>query len=39
MRVISGKYRSRTLLEVEDKATRSTKDRVKEALFNALYPV
>lgn len=39
MRVISGIYKSRPLLEVESESTRSTKDRVKEALFNALYPL
>lgn len=39
MRVISGTYRSRILIEVESDHTRSTKDRVKEAVFNALYPL
>jgi 16S rRNA (guanine(966)-N(2))-methyltransferase RsmD len=36
MRVIAGKYRSRILKEVELQTTRSTKDRVKEAMFNSI---
>ena len=36
MRIVSGKYRRRQLKEVSSEATRSTKDRVKESLFNIL---
>lgn len=36
MRVIGGIYRSRILKEVEEKTTRSTKDRVKESIFNSI---
>ena len=39
MRVISGYLRSRKLLEVDSLKTRSTKDRVKESLFNMLHPL
>ena len=39
MRVIAGKLRRRQLKEVMSETTRSTKDRVKESLFNALTPV
>ena len=38
MRVISGTHRSRKLKEVPSEATRETKDRVKEALFNSIQP-
>ena len=38
MRVISGKLRHRVLKEVQSTTTRSTKDRVKESVFNALMP-
>jgi len=36
MRVIAGVYRRRILQEVEESTTRSTKDRVKESIFNSL---
>lgn len=36
MRVIAGLYRSRVLKEVESTSTRSTKDRVKESIFNSI---
>lgn len=36
MRVIAGMYRRRILKEVEDQTTRSTKDRVKESIFNSI---
>ena len=36
MRVIAGTYRSRVLKEVEENTTRSTKDRVKESIFNSI---
>ena len=36
MRVISGKYRSRILDEVASEATRETKDRIKESIFNSI---
>lgn len=36
MRVIAGKYRSRVLKEVDLNSTRSTKDRVKESIFNSI---
>lgn len=36
MRVIGGIYRRRILKEVEEKTTRSTKDRVKESVFNSI---
>jgi len=36
MRVIAGTYRRRVLKEVEDDTTRSTKDRVKESIFNSI---
>jgi 16S rRNA (guanine(966)-N(2))-methyltransferase RsmD len=36
MRVISGKYRSRKLVEVDNSGTRETKDRVKESIFNSV---
>lgn len=36
MRVIAGTYRSRKLKEVELDSTRSTKDRVKESIFNSI---
>ncbi|MFH5880931.1 16S rRNA (guanine(966)-N(2))-methyltransferase RsmD [Liberiplasma polymorphum] len=39
MRVVSGYLRSRKLLEVDSNQTRSTKDRVKESMFNMLYPL
>ncbi len=38
MRVIAGKHRSRILAEVESNNTRSTKDRVKEQIFNSIGP-
>lgn len=38
MRVIAGKHRSRKLLMVNDDATRETKDRVKESIFNMIGP-
>ena len=36
MRVIAGTYRSRILVEVQEETTRSTKDRVKESIFNSI---
>jgi 16S rRNA (guanine(966)-N(2))-methyltransferase RsmD len=36
MRVIAGIYRSRVLFEVDSEATRETKDRVKESIFNSI---
>lgn len=36
MRVISGKFRSRVLTEVDSDSTRETKDRVKESIFNSI---
>ena len=36
MRVIAGTYRSRVLKEVQESTTRSTKDRVKESIFNSI---
>lgn len=36
MRVISGEYRSRKLVEVMSDKTRETKDRVKESIFNSI---
>ena len=36
MRVIAGTYRSRVLKEVISESTRSTKDRVKESIFNSI---
>jgi len=36
MRVIAGTYRSRILKEVQESTTRSTKDRVKESIFNSI---
>ena len=38
MRVIAGKHRSRILKEVLSENTRSTKDRVKEQIFNSIGP-
>ena len=38
MRVIAGTYRSRILKEVKSEFTRSTKDRVKEQIFNSVGP-
>ena len=38
MRIIAGKYKRRKLYEVPHSKTRSTKDRVKETLFNMLGP-
>ena len=38
MRVIAGTFRSRILSEVESNNTRSTKDRVKEQIFNSIGP-
>lgn len=38
MRVIAGAYRSRILKEVNSDNTRSTKDRVKEQIFNSIGP-
>lgn len=38
MRVIAGKYRSRTLAEFSGEAIRPTSDRVKESLFGILTP-
>ena len=38
MRVIAGTFRSRILNEVESNNTRSTKDRVKEQIFNSVGP-
>jgi 16S rRNA (guanine(966)-N(2))-methyltransferase RsmD len=36
MRVISGTFRSRILVEVQSDSTRETKDRVKESIFNSI---
>ena len=36
MRVISGHFRSRKLIEVNSDHTRETKDRVKESIFNSI---
>ncbi len=36
MRVISGKFRSRVLNEVDSDSTRETRDRVKESIFNSI---
>lgn len=36
MRVISGKYRGKKLLTIDDEKTRPTTDRVKENVFNLL---
>jgi 16S rRNA (guanine(966)-N(2))-methyltransferase RsmD len=36
LRVISGEYRSRKLVEVNSDKTRETKDRVKESIFNSI---
>ena len=38
MRIISGKYRGLKLCEFDGKDIRPTADRVKESLFNILYP-
>jgi len=38
MRVIAGLYRSRILKEVDNDSTRSTKDKVKEQIFNSVGP-
>ncbi len=38
MRVIGGKLKRRTLKEVPSDITRSTKDRVKESVFNMIMP-
>lgn len=38
MRVIAGMHRSRILKEVDNNLTRSTKDRVKEQIFNSVGP-
>lgn len=38
MRVIAGTLRSRILKEVDSNNTRSTKDRVKEQIFNSIGP-
>ncbi|QMS85726.1 16S rRNA (guanine(966)-N(2))-methyltransferase RsmD [Candidatus Xianfuyuplasma coldseepsis] len=37
MRIISGRYRHRLIKEVPSDATRETKDRVKESIFNSLH--
>lgn len=39
MRVIAGKHRRRLLKSVPAETTRSTRDRVKESLFNMLEPL
>ncbi len=39
MRIIAGTFKRRVLKEVPHKGTRSTKDRVKENLFNMLPPL
>lgn len=39
MRIIAGTFRRRVLKEVMSASTRSTKDRVKESLFNMLTPL
>lgn len=38
MRIISGKYRGMTLAPIKEAEIRPTADRVKESLFNILYP-
>ena len=38
MRVIAGKYRSRTLRSLKGQALRPTSDRLRETLFNILGP-
>src|SRR5260370_14554391 len=38
MRVIAGKYRSRTLRSLRGQAMRPTSDRLRETLFNILGP-
>ncbi len=38
MRVIAGKYRSRTLRSLKGQAMRPTSDRLRETLFNILGP-
>jgi len=38
MRIIAGKYRSRTLRSLKDQALRPTSDRLRETLFNILGP-
>jgi 16S rRNA (guanine966-N2)-methyltransferase len=38
MRIIAGEYKRRKLHEVLSKTTRSTKDRVKETMFNMISP-
>ena len=39
MRVIAGKYRSRTLRSLKGQALRPTSDRLRETLFNILGPM
>ena len=39
MRIIAGTHKRRTIKEVPHKGTRSTRDRVKENLFNMLPPL
>jgi len=36
MRVVAGEFRSRKLIEVDDKKTRETRDRIKESIFNSV---
>jgi len=36
MRIISGKYRGRKILEPGDGTVRPTKDRIREAVFNMI---
>ena len=36
MRIISGKFKGKKLLEPDDKKTRPLKDLVKESLFNII---
>src|SRR5271154_2945949 len=38
MRIIAGKYRSRTLRSLKGQALRPTSDRLRETLFNILGP-
>lgn len=38
MRVIAGTYRTRILQEVESDNTRSTKDKIKQQIFNSIGP-
>ncbi len=38
MRIIGGRHKRRTLKEVPSHTTRSTKDRVKETIFNMIAP-